>query len=85
MTMTKSSNCIDNKTCNKICLTYKVKKNSKNQSFYEIEGARYCQHCTIFIKWESSHCPCCGYRLRSRPRSNGGIDKYRKTRRFVYQ
>ena len=28
-----------------------------------------CQICEIFIKWEGLWCPCCGYRLRTKPRN----------------
>ena len=26
--------------------------------------------CEIFIKWDMIWCPCCGYRLRTRPRNS---------------
>lgn len=32
-------------------------------------GQRRCQVCEIFIKWEGLWCPCCGYRLRTKPRN----------------
>ena len=32
-------------------------------------GQRRCQICEIFIKWEGLWCPCCGYRLRTKPRN----------------
>jgi predicted amidophosphoribosyltransferase len=28
-----------------------------------------CQICEIFIEWDGLWCPCCGYRLRSKPRN----------------
>ena len=28
-----------------------------------------CQICEIFIKWDGLWCPCCGYRLRTKPRN----------------
>jgi hypothetical protein len=31
-------------------------------------GNKRCQSCNLFIKWEGSWCPCCGCRLRTRPR-----------------
>lgn len=30
---------------------------------------RRCQICEIFIKWDGLWCPCCGYRLRTKPRN----------------
>ncbi len=73
------------KHCSKICLQYKAKKTKKAQSFYEIEGVKYCQHCETFIKWDGIRCPCCKWRLRQRPRSNDAIDKYRKLKKVKYQ
>jgi predicted amidophosphoribosyltransferase len=32
-------------------------------------GQRRCQICQMFIKWEGLWCPCCGYRLRTKPRN----------------
>ncbi|WP_255464153.1 hypothetical protein [Nitrosopumilus sp. b1] len=32
-------------------------------------GQRRCHLCEIFIKWEGLWCPCCGSRLRVKPRN----------------
>ena len=32
-------------------------------------GHKRCQQCEIFIKWNGPCCPCCGYKLRNRPRN----------------
>jgi hypothetical protein len=32
-------------------------------------GQKRCQVCELFIKWDGFWCPCCGYRLRTRPRN----------------
>ena len=32
-------------------------------------GQKRCQICDIFIKWDGLWCPCCGYRLRTKPRN----------------
>ena len=32
-------------------------------------GQKRCQVCEIFVKWDGLFCPCCGYRLRTRPRN----------------
>ena len=32
-------------------------------------GQKRCQICEIFLKWDGLWCPCCGYRLRTRPRN----------------
>ena len=32
------------------------------------DGHKRCNNCNLFIKWEGSWCPCCGYKLRTKPR-----------------
>jgi hypothetical protein len=32
-------------------------------------GQRCCQICEIFMQWNGLWCPCCGYRLRTKPRN----------------
>ncbi len=32
-------------------------------------GQKRCQTCQIFINWQGLCCPCCGYRLRTKPRN----------------
>ena len=54
-------------TCKGICVRHKALR--------PIDGTRYaagqkrCQICELFIIWESDWCPCCGYRLRTKPRN----------------
>ena len=35
-----------------------------------VSRPRRCQVCEIFLKWNGLWCPCCGYRLRTRPRNS---------------
>ena len=74
-----------NKHCRGLCVRYKVRKTKLAQSWYSIQGAKYCSRCGEFIKWEGINCPCCGGKLRTRPRTNLGIDKYRQRKKVVYQ
>ena len=53
-------------TCNNICERYKASKPVGIGRY--ASGQRRCQICEIFIKWEGLWCPCCGYRLRTKPR-----------------
>ena len=53
-------------TCKGICPRYKAQKPVGTGRY--ASGQRRCQICEIFIKWEGLWCPCCGYRLRTRPR-----------------
>ena len=32
-------------------------------------GQKRCQICELFIRWDGPWCPCCGYKLRTRPRN----------------
>jgi len=54
-------------TCKGICTRYKVQKTVGTGRY--ASGQRRCQICEIFIKWEGLWCPCCGYRLRTKPRN----------------
>jgi uncharacterized Zn finger protein (UPF0148 family) len=49
-------------TCKGICIRHKA------LSRYAT-GHKRCQICELFIKWDGIFCPCCGYRLRLRPRN----------------
>lgn len=76
------TNKTNNVTCRGKCLKYKVKNR------YNDPENGYCAlNCGIFIRWEGTHCPCCGYKLRRRPRTNSydSTVKYRKKKGFVYQ
>ena len=54
-------------TCKGICVRYKAQKPVGTGRY--ASGQRRCQICEIFIKWEGLWCPCCGYRLRTKPRN----------------
>jgi len=54
-------------TCKGICSRYKAQKPVGTGRY--ASGQRRCQICEIFIKWEGLWCPCCGYRLRTKPRN----------------
>jgi len=53
-------------SCKEICLRYKAKKPQSSSRY--IFGQKRCQICSIFINWEGVFCPCCGYKLRIKPR-----------------
>jgi hypothetical protein len=52
--------------CKGICIRHKA-SGPISYGRYAI-GQKRCQICEIFIKWDGIYCPCCGYRLRIRPR-----------------
>ena len=47
--------------CKGICIRHKA-------SGPYATGNKRCQQCEIFIKWDGVLCPCCGHKLRARPR-----------------
>lgn len=73
---------IDLYTCKGICKEYKVSNRYKDP-----ENGYCAMGCGIFLRWEGIRCPCCGYKLRRRPRSTScnSTVKYRKKKGFVYQ
>jgi hypothetical protein len=54
-------------TCKGICVRHKAMK-PVGTGRYSI-GQKRCQVCELFIMWDGFWCPCCGYRLRTRPRN----------------
>jgi hypothetical protein len=49
-------------TCKGICIHHRA-------SSRYATGQKRCQVCELFIKWDGLFCPCCGYKLRTRPRN----------------
>ena len=58
---------ISKMTCKGICIRHKARK-PVGSGRYAI-GQKRCQICELFIEWKGLWCPCCGYRLRTRPRN----------------
>jgi len=54
-------------TCKGICVRHKAQKPIGFGRY--ASGQKRCQICEIFINWEGLWCPCCGYRLRTKPRN----------------
>ncbi|PWU80745.1 MAG: hypothetical protein DLM72_10635 [Candidatus Nitrosopolaris wilkensis] len=54
-------------TCKGICVRHKAQKPVGSGRY--ANGQKRCQICEIFMKWDGLWCPCCGYRLRTRPRN----------------
>jgi len=55
-----------------LCLKYEVKRQFGKSPFSN--GVKYCNHCGsglqvgIYMKWDGLFCPCCSFKLRSKPR-----------------
>src|SRR5919197_3950686 len=58
-------------TCKGICIRHKALGRYTT-------GHKRCQVCELFVQWDGLFCPCCGYRLRTRPRSMKFKIKLRK-------
>ena len=62
-------------TCKAICEKYRWKKLDPSSNKRYANGAKRCQICEIFITWDGMWCPCCGYRLRGKPRGKKGKEE----------
>jgi hypothetical protein len=62
------------RTCKGICERYKINKPC-GTGRYSV-GQKRCNHCNIFVKWDGIFCPCCGCRLRLKPRNGKYKEKY---------
>ncbi len=60
-------------TCKGICIRHKVKK-TFGGGWYD-SGAKRCNICEIFIKWDGIRCPCCNGILRIQPLTGKSKDK----------
>ena len=53
--------------CKGICTRHKAIRPKTGMRY--LTGQKRCQGCQIFIHWQGTWCPCCGYRLRIKPRN----------------
>jgi len=53
--------------CKGICLRHKSTGTFRGGRYKN--GQKRCQICDLFIVWSGLWCPCCGYKLRSKPRN----------------
>jgi hypothetical protein len=54
-------------TCKGRCIRLRAQKPTGVGRY--MVGQKRCQVCDVFIMWDGFWCPCCGYRLRTRPRN----------------
>lgn len=57
-----------NVPCAGICSRYRASKPAGMAGRYATGQSR-CQTCSMFINWDGLLCPCCGMRLRKKPRA----------------
>ena len=53
--------------CKGICIRHKALKPVGSGRY--ANGQKRCHICELFIRWDGPWCPCCGYKLRTRPRN----------------
>jgi hypothetical protein len=53
--------------CKGICVRHRALKPGSGKRY--LIGQKRCNECEIFIEWQGSNCPCCSYRLRTKPRN----------------
>jgi hypothetical protein len=68
---------MNNMVCKGICIRHKALKPTGAGRYST--GQKRCQICDIFMDWDSLFCPCCGYRLRTKPRNLKYKTKLRKS------
>ena len=56
-------------SCKGYCKDYE-NSYSRKKNFYHDSANCRCSICDIYLKWEGNYCPCCGYRVRRRPRGS---------------
>lgn len=54
-------------TCKGVCEQYRAKK-VFGLKRYET-GQKRCKNCSMFLNWLGLWCPCCGLRMRTKPRN----------------
>jgi hypothetical protein len=69
-------------TCKGICVRHKAKRPVNNEGNRYSIGQKRCQMCEIFLVWDGLLCPCCHYRLRTRPRNMKYLAKLRSRKKI---
>jgi len=66
--------------CKGFCIEYKNKVQPTNGNYYKKWNDCRCSICMIYLKWDGIYCPCCGYRVRRRPRGSEAVMKVQNQR-----
>lgn len=53
--------------CKRVCDRFKAKRVGTDSHY--VSGHKRCYNCEMFLNWEGLFCPCCGRRLRVKPRN----------------
>ena len=68
-------------TCKGICIRHKANRPARLGRYSA--GQKRCQVCELFINWHGLWLPCCGYSLRTNPRTIKLKDKLRDTLKIM--
>jgi hypothetical protein len=60
--------------CKGICIRHRAPKPFGSGRYFS--GHIRCQVCNIFIIWKELWCPCCEYRLRTKPRNSVSKERF---------
>lgn len=71
--------------CKGICEKYRAKRAPNSSKRYTL-GQRRCNICELFLNWtETLFCPCCGWRLRTKPRTKKSKKIFKKAKAMILQ
>jgi hypothetical protein len=66
--------------CRGICTRHRAQRTSGFFGRYAT-GQKRCQICAIFMRWDGLWCPCCGCRVRTKPRNSKFKQKLKMIRK----
>jgi hypothetical protein len=69
-------------TCKGICIRHRAQRPAASFGRYAT-GQKRCQVCSIFMKWGGLWCPCCGCRVRTKPRNSKFKQRLMITRKVL--
>jgi hypothetical protein len=64
--------------CKDVCIRYRAPRPIDSGRYFS--GQKRCQVCNIFIIWDEIWCPCCGFRLRTKPHNSSGKKRLARMR-----
>lgn len=65
-------------SCKNKCKPYTVHHNVKGNHRYAA-GQKRCNECRVFMICDGIYCPCCGHKLRTKPRNSNNRKQYEMT------
>jgi len=63
-------------SCRGVCNRWKANKPVYLGRY--VNGQKRCQVCEAWLNYDGNNCPCCGIKLRTKPRSRDGKEVYAK-------